>query len=196
MTRDDLIEFETSIAAEFNAGEIRFPVHLESGNEDALIEVFREVRPADWIFGTWRLHIKALLKGVAPEALRAAIHRGESMALRFDQERVYGSAIVTGTLSIALGAAMAIKRGGVDEMVWLFCGDMTAESGQFHECVKYANNFSLPIRFIVEDNQHSVCTRTREVWGSDRDRNGCHRVQRYFYESKWPHAGAGKRVQF
>ncbi len=197
MTRDDLIAFEEGIAAEFNAAQIPYPVHLESGNEDALIEVFREVREQDWVFGTWRLHLKALLKGVAPGALRAAIHRGESMALRFDDERVYGSAIVTGTIPIALGCAMAVKRQGRDELVWCFLGDMAAESGVFHEALKYANNWSLPIRFVVEDNGVSVCTDTRQAWGADLDRNGsARRLRRFHYQSKWPHAGAGERVQF
>ena len=193
----DLKAFEEGIAAEFNAGKIRYPVHLESGNEDALIEVFQEVRPQDWVFGTWRLHLKALLKGVSRETLRAAIHRGESMALRFDDERVYGSAIVTGTISIALGCALAVKRQGKDELVWCFLGDMAAETGAFHEALKYANNWSLPIRFVIEDNGVSVCTDTRKTWGTDLDRNGsARRVRRFHYHSKWPHAGAGERVQF
>ena len=97
MTRDDLVAFEESIAAQFNAGLIKYPVHLESGNEDALIEIFQDVKPADWVFVSWRGHLKALLKGVPREDLKAAIHRGESMALRFPEHRVYGSAIVGGT---------------------------------------------------------------------------------------------------
>ena len=43
-------------------------------------------------------------------------------------------------------------------------GDMTAETGIAHECIKYARNHQLPIRFIVEDNGKSVCTDTREAW--------------------------------
>ena len=197
MNREALIAFEESIAADFNAGLIRYPVHLESGNEEALIEIFREVRPQDWVFTTWRGHLKALLKGVASDDLRAAIHRGESMALRFDDERVYGSAIVGGTVPAALGCAMGIKRKGLDERVWCFVGDMGAEQGIFHEAVKYADNWSLPIRFVVEDNGVSVCTGTRDAWGFDLDRTGGnHRLRRYHYESHWPHAGAGQRVQF
>ena len=197
MTRDDLVAFEEGIAADFNAAKIPYPVHLESGNEDSLIEIFRDVRPQDWVFGTWRLHLKALLKGVSREALSAAIHRGESMALRFDKERVYGSAIVTGTIPIALGCALGIRRKRLDERVWCFIGDMGAETGIFNEAKKYADNWSLPIRFIIEDNGVSVCTDTRDTWGFGLDRTGGnHRVRRYHYESKWPHAGAGQRVQF
>jgi len=194
MTRDDLIAFEESIAAEFNAGLIPYPVHLEQGNEDALIAIFEDVRARDWIFGSWRMHLKALLAGVPAEALRAAIHRGESMALHFPGYRVHGSAIVGGTIPHALGVAMAIARAKRDEMVWCFMGDMTAHTGIAHECIKYSANRDLPIRWVIEDNGVSVCTNTEEVWGPSRTRRD--HVRHYEYRSKWPHAGAGQRVQF
>lgn len=197
MTKDELIAFEESIAEEFNAGKIPYPIHLDNGNEDALIDVFKSVNPQDWVFGSWRLHYKALLKGVPPDELRAAIRRGESMALRFDEQRVYGSAIVGGTIPIALGTALAIKRRGAQEHVWLFVGDMAVESGIFYEVWKYAANFDLPISFVVEDNGVSVCTNTREAWGADEsDGWNLRTMIRFKYQSKYPHAGAGQRVQF
>mgnify|MGYP001593297385 CR=1 FL=1 len=195
MTRDDLIAFEEGIASDFNNGLIRYPIHLDNGNEDALIDIFKDVKPQDWVFVTWRGHYKALLKGVPPEELRAAIHRGESMALKFDKQRVYGSAIVGGTIPIALGTAKAIKRRGADEQVWLFVGDMAAESGIFHEAWMYASNFDLPITFIVEDNGVSVLTNTREAWGAYLP-DAIRPIIRFKYQSKFPHAGAGKRIQF
>jgi pyruvate dehydrogenase E1 component alpha subunit len=195
MTKDDLIAFEESIATDFNAGKIPYPVHLESGNEDELIRIFEDVKSEDWVFTSWRGHLKALLKGVPSEELRAAIYRGESMALRFPEQRVYGSAIVGGTIPIALGIALSINRKGGNERVHCFLGDMTAYTGIFSECLRYANNFALPIRFIIEDNGVSVCTDTRNTWGGEYGFPP-HRVERYEYRSKWPHAGAGKRVQF
>ena len=196
MTRDELIAFEEGIASDFNAGLIRYPVHLESGNEDALIDIFKNVRSQDYVFGSWRLHLKALLKGVPPDEMRAPIHRGESMALRFDKQRVYGSAIVGGTVPIALGTALAIKRSGADERVWLFIGDMAAESGIVHEAIKYATNFNLPLSLVIEDNGVSVCTNTREAWGIGLYSDNLIPVINYKYKSRWPHAGAGQRIQF
>ncbi len=204
MIPDDLIAFETEIATEFNAGEIPYPVHLESGNEEQLIEIFKDVQPNDWIFGSWRLHLKCLLKGVSRETLKEAIRRGESMALRFPKERVYGSAIVGGTVPIALGVALAIKRYKGNSKVWCFLGDMTFRSGIAAECVAYANNFELPITWVVEDNGVSVCTNTSEAWGFSYERGpesstkvfNLGNIRCYEYQSKYPHAGAGKRVQF
>lgn len=195
MTAQELIDFESGIAEEFNAGKIRYPIHLDNGNEDALIDIFKSVKPQDWIFGSWRLHYKALLKGVPPEELRAAIYRGESMALRFDEQRVYGSAIVGGTVPIALGVALAIKQRGKDERVWLFVGDMSAESGIVYEVIKYAANFYLPLTVVIEDNGVSVCTKTVDAWGFITPSISKYTI-RYEYRSKYPHAGAGKRIQF
>ena len=41
---------------------------------------------------------------------------------------------------------------------------MTSETGMMNECYKFAKNHNLPIRFIIEDNNISVCTDTRKTW--------------------------------
>jgi TPP-dependent pyruvate/acetoin dehydrogenase alpha subunit len=201
-TVESLQAFETSIAEEFNAGHIRAPVHLEDGNEAALLDYFRQVKESDWICTTWRAHLKALLKGVPPDELRAEIMAGRSISLCFPQYRIVSSAIAGGILPIAVGIAMGIRRRGGTELVHCFVGDMMSQSGIFFECVNYANNQSLPIQFIVEDNDVSVCTSTDAAWGGKKAwyyKNANFRpglVHYYRYESKYPHAGAGTRVQF
>ena len=40
ITKQDLIEFETNIGNLFNAGKIKAPIHLYSGNEELIMEVF------------------------------------------------------------------------------------------------------------------------------------------------------------
>ena len=120
------------------------------------------------------------------------------MALNFPVEKVYGSAIVGGIIPIALGAAMGIKHRGGEEYVFCFLGDMTSTTGVFRECHEYAINWDLPILFIIEDNTKSVCTDTREVWQRDMldFQLPSPKIISYQYESHWPHAGAGQRVQF
>ena len=76
---------------------------------------------------------------------------------------------------------------------------MTAETGIAHECIKYSINFDLPIKFIVEDNNLSVCTDTRLSWGADKlfyENYNSDKVIFYKYKNKYPHAGAGVRVEF
>ena len=199
MKPEDLIAFEDDIAAAFNAGQIRSPVHLYSGNEEQMIEIFKDIRPQDWVFCSWRSHYQCLLKGVPPAELRKAIFDGRSIALCFAEQRIYSSAIVGGVLPIAVGTALAIKRSGEDARVFAFMGDMTAETGIAHECMKYARNHELPIKFIIEDNGVSTCTDTCEAWGHPRSSFAGYdneRVYYYRYKSKYPHSGAGVRVQF
>ena len=199
MTPEDLIAFETDIAEVFNTGKIRAPVHLYFGNEAQMIEIFRDVKPEDWIFCSWRSHYQCLLKGVPPEEVKAEILAGRSISLCFPKYRVVSSAIVTGVLSIAVGTAMGIKRRGGKARVHCFVGDMTSETGAFHECLKYSTNHQLPIRFIIEDNAKSVCTDTRETWNQPvlTYEDSRHPLVVYYkYQTKYPHAGAGKRVQF
>ena len=79
MDKAALIAFEDEIAALFNAGKIRAPVHLYSGNEEQMLEIFEGVRANDWVLCSWRAHYQCLLKGVPPERVRAEIVAGRSI---------------------------------------------------------------------------------------------------------------------
>jgi pyruvate dehydrogenase E1 component alpha subunit len=201
MTKEALIAFEDEIAGLFNEAQIRAPVHLYYGNEDALIRIFQEfgIGSEDWVLCSWRSHYQCLLKGVPPERLREEIVQGRSISLCFPEYRIFSSAIVTGVLPISVGLGVSIKRRGGKNRVFCFMGDMTSETGSAHECIKYCTQHDLPVHFIVEDNGKSVCTDTRETWNMQTltyQDAGHPKVRYYQYESKYPHAGAGQRVQF
>ena len=92
------------------------------------------------------------------------------------EHKVFSSAIVGGCLSIALGAALGVKKKmekgkilGGDPHVWCFIGDMTASLGQFREVYQYAMNHDLPITFVIEDNGLSTDTVTKEAWNQKED---------------------------
>ena len=194
LTAEELIDFERRIADIYNTGVIKAPVHLSGGNEEQLIGIFKYIDERDWVCSTWRSHYHCLLKGVSPEQLEEDIRAGLSITLCYPEQRVITSAIVGGIIPISLGIALGIKRRGGTERVWVFIGDMTAETGIAYECQKYAENWDLPIRFRVERNKKSVGTLTREVWGKEpwcwSKGNG------YDYELPWPHAGAGRWIEF
>jgi hypothetical protein len=44
ITKKELIEFEQDIADSFNAGIIKAPIHLYDGNEDQMLEIFKEIQ--------------------------------------------------------------------------------------------------------------------------------------------------------
>lgn len=193
-SEQDLVEFEDSIVQAWETAQIRGPVHLSSGNEAPLIEIFKRIKPTDWVFSTWRSHYHAMLKGVEPEKIRQQILAGKSISVCSIDDRFYSSAIVGGTLSIALGVAMAIKQANESTQVWCFIGDMSFESGLFYETHKYARNFDLPIRFVIENNGVSTYTPTDIAWGGIREIPND--VIHYDYKSKYPHYGTGKWVVF
>jgi len=199
MNKKDLINFENDIANIFNSGKIRAPIHLYSNNEDFLIKFFKKIKKNDWVFCSWRSHYQCLLKGVPAKILKKEILDGKSISLCFPEYKIYSSAIVGGSIPIAVGLALSLKRKKQKDKVYCFMGDMTSETGIAHECIKYSRNYKLPIHFIIEDNSKSVCTDTRKTWSTKKlsyQNKSDKYVTYYKYKLKYPHAGAGKRVQF
>jgi len=198
-TIQKLEEFETQIAELFNAGMIKAPVHLSDGSEAALIEIFKEIKSEDYVFCSWRSHYQCLLKGVPASEVMDEIMIGHSISLGFPEYRVFSSAIVGGQVPIAVGAAKAEKMKNSGAHVWCFLGDMTSETGISQTSIRYAETHDLPITFIIEDNGISVLTDTRDVWASKtlrfNERESL-KVRSFSYKSKYPHSGAGVRVQF
>ena len=206
MNKQQLIEFEEEIATLFNSAKIRAPIHLYANNEENIMRVFEKIDSKnDWVCCTWRNHYQALLKGVPANLLREKIIEGKSMVMNLPEYKFICSSIVGGIPSIATGLALAAKLRNSGEHVWCWAGDMSAETGAWAEAYKYSIAQDLPITFIVEDNELSVMTPTREVWGDKKwylpDSAGDyyespHLIYYKYKNQKYPHAGAGIRVQF
>ncbi len=194
MNKKDLINFEEEIKKIYENGKIRAPIHLSGNNETQLIKIFKKIRKNDWVFSSWRNHYHALLKGIPRTWLKKEIIAGRSMGINNKKYKFYSSAIVGGILPIALGVAKSIKIKKQRAKVWVFIGDMTFETGTFHECYKFSKNMKLPIKFVVEDNNMSTNTPTNKVWVKKskvpKD------VIKYEYKRKYPHHGTGGWVLF
>ena len=194
MNKKDLIDFEKRVQDVYESGKIKAPVHLSGNNEDQLIKIFKKIHKDDWVFSSWRNHYHALLHGFNPEKLFNLIVEGRSMGINSLEDRFYSSSIVGGSLPIALGVAQSIKLKKETSKVWCFIGDMTFETGTFHECYKYARNFDLPIEFVVEDNNMSTNTPTDLTW--NKKSKIPNDVHFYEYERNFPHHGTGNWVLF
>lgn len=202
ITKEFLENFEKEIAEIYATGIIKAPVHLRSGREDSLIEIFKNeaIGADDYIFGYWDAHELALLKGVPREEVKQAIIKGNSISLCFPEYKVLCSGIVGSLMGAATGVAWAMKNQGKKGRAYCFCGDMSAETGIFHEAVKYAYNFDLPAKFIVCDNGLSVMTNTREVWGSEEPwfvgTKYESKIIYFKYTNAYPHSGLGWKIKF
>tara|TARA_B100001057_G_scaffold73832_1_gene68236 strand:- start:13388 stop:13981 length:594 start_codon:yes stop_codon:yes gene_type:complete len=196
ITKKELLDFELDIKKVYESGKIRAPIHLSGNNEAQLIKIFKKIKKNDWVFSTWRNHYHALLKGIPKEWLKKEIVAGRSMGINNIKHKFYSSAIVAGIIPIALGVAKSIKLKNKKKTskVWVFIGDMTFETGMFHECYKYAKNHKLPLKFVVEDNGLSTNTPTNKVWikKSIKPKD----VIYYKYKRKFPHHGTGGWILF
>ena len=181
ITKSDLIRFENKIAKMFRQKKIRVPIHLSGGNEDELIQIFKKIKRCDYIFSTHRGHYHYLLHGGNPARIINNILRSPmgSMHTIDPKLQFYASAIVSGTAAIACGVALALKMKGSKQKVWCFLGDGATDEGFYWEAKHYAQANDLPITYIIEDNDRSVCSS---------------KVERYCYTAKWPHAGVGEFI--
>lgn len=193
MDKQGLIDFEEEIKELFLNKKIRSPVHLSKGNEVPLIEIFKQIRSEDWVFSTHRSHYHALLKGISTQWLSNEILENRSIHIFNKEHNFFSSAIVGGSLPIALGTALALNMKKSKQWVWVFVGDMAAETGAFHECTKYATRHDLPITFVVEDNGLSTNTPTQVVWGRRKSKEN---IIRYKYRRGVPHVGVEQWVTF
>jgi len=196
ISKDELIAFETEIANLFLEKKIRAPIHLSKGNEDQLIEIFRnyEIGKDDWVFSTHRSHYHALLKGIPKDWLRQEILYNRSIHIFNKEYNFFSSAIVGGVCPIAVGVALGVKKKETHRRVFCFIGDMASRTGIFDESVRWAGFKNLPIWWIIEDNGFSTDTPTKEAWGPDTIKTD--NIIGYKYERGYPHVGAGIWVTF
>ena len=161
VTKEQLIQFEEKIEDLFNKKHIKAPIHLYHGNEDQMLKIFENIDVKnDWVFCTWRNHYQALCKDIPSELIESEIIKGKSMVMNLPEYKFLCSSIVGGITPIAAGTALALKLKNSNSKVWCFLGDMSAETGAFHESYKYSLNFDLPITWVIEDNKKSVLTPT------------------------------------
>jgi acetoin:2,6-dichlorophenolindophenol oxidoreductase subunit alpha len=74
------------------------------------------------------------------------------------------SSIVGGGIPIGTGLGLAIKMKKEDRVSVVFFGDGAADEGVFYESVNFAILKKLPVIFVLENNQFSVCSRVSARW--------------------------------
>jgi len=143
-------------------GLIGGPVHLGAGQEAIAVGVSNALRATDRIFGAHRSHSHLLAMGSSLHGLFAEVlgketglsrGMGGSMHL-WDQPRgFYGSVpIVAGTVSLAVGAAMAARMQASDDVGVAYFGDGAIEEGVVHESLNLAKVTRAPVLFVCENN--------------------------------------------
>ena len=153
---------EQQLALGRKNGLIGGPVHLGVGQEAIAVGISQNLKKTDRVFGNHRSHSHLLALNPDFYKLFAEVlgketgfskGMGGSMHL-FDQSNgFYGSTpIVAGTVSLAVGAAMASKMQNLKDIGVSYIGDGAVEEGVVHECFNLAKVLKAPILFVIENN--------------------------------------------
>lgn len=159
-------ECEESLVEYIDSGEVRCPVHLCSGQEAVAVGVTAALDAKDTVFGSHRSHGHYLAKTGDLEGLVSEIFcresgcsggRGGSMHLCNPEKGFLGSApIVSGTIALAVGSALASKVRNDGTVAVSFFGDGAAGEGVLYESLNFAALKKLPVLFICENNLYST----------------------------------------
>jgi pyruvate dehydrogenase E1 component alpha subunit len=72
------------------------------------------------------------------------------------------SAVVGGSVPIAVGMGLALKQKETDDICISFTGDAGTEEGAYYESLNLAALLNVPVLFVVENNSYSTLTALRK----------------------------------
>ena len=164
---------EESFVEPILGGEIKCPVHLCTGQEAAAVGICSALEKYDYVFGNHRSHGHYLAMGGDVKSLVAEVYtkksgcskgRGGSMHITAKEQGFVGSVpIVAGTISLALGAALAAKTRKEAKVAVSFFGDGATGEGTLYESLNFAALKKLPIIFVCENNLYSTHLPVQEI---------------------------------
>jgi acetoin:2,6-dichlorophenolindophenol oxidoreductase subunit alpha len=153
-------------------GDVCTPCHLYSGQEAIATGLCAALMKGDCVFGCHRSHGHYLAKGGSLKAMMAEIYckeagcsggRGGSMHLIDPDVGMMGSApIVAGTISLAVGAALAASIRKDGRVSVSFFGDGATGEGVLYESINFAALKRLPVIFACENNLYATHMPIRE----------------------------------
>lgn len=154
--------FEEKIQQLFADKVLHGTTHLYTGEEAVATGVCCALREGDQITSTHRGHGHTIAWGADINGLMAEMFgretgicggRGGSMHFADPQAGNLGqNGVVAGGLPLAVGAALAAKMQGIQQVAACFFGDGATNEGTFHESMNLAAVWELPVIFVCEDN--------------------------------------------
>jgi TPP-dependent pyruvate/acetoin dehydrogenase alpha subunit len=145
--------------------QIRFPFHFCHGQECVPAALYYLLKKKDYLFSHHRSHGYYLAKKCPPKKLFSELYGKSTGAnggvagsqdISFSSNNFYSGAILTGSVSIAVGTALSIKIDKKKNVVVSAFGDAATDQGVFWESINYSSLHRLQILFICENNNLSV----------------------------------------
>lgn len=146
--------------------QVKTPCHLYIGQEAVATGVCLNLEKGDQVFSTHRSHGHYLAKGGDLKKFMAEIFcridgcskgRGGSMHISDPEQGLPGSsAIVGGSIPLAVGAAMGFWMQDKKNVSVVFFGDGVTNEGVLYESLNFAALKKLPVLFVCENNFYST----------------------------------------
>lgn len=130
----------------------------------------------DWGFPYYRDMCYTISLGVKPEDIFLGflgkaddpMTGGRQMACHWSTKEgnVPTQSSPTGTQFLqAVGAALSLKKRGINGVVYVSSGEGTTSQGEFHEAVNWASREKLPVVFVIENNKWAISVPVQDQSG-------------------------------
>ncbi len=160
--------FEEKAGQLYGMGLIGGFCHLYIGQEAVVVGLEAVAEEGDRRITTYRDHGHMLACGMDANGVMAELTgreggyskgKGGSMHMFSADKRFYGGhGIVGANVPLGAGLAFADKYMGNDRVTFTYFGDGAANQGQVYETYNMAQLWSLPVVFVIENNQYAMGT--------------------------------------
>ena len=177
-SKDDLLKyyremllirrFEEKAGQLYGLGLIGGFCHLYIGQEAVVVGLEAAAKQGDKRLTSYRDHGHMLACGMDPKGVMAELTgriggyskgKGGSMHMFSREKHFYGGHGIVGA-QVPLGAGLAFSDWykGNDNVTFTYFGDGAANQGQVYETYNMAELWSLPVIFVIENNQYAMGT--------------------------------------
>src|SRR5579859_319304 len=160
--------FEERAGQLYGMGLIGGFCHLYIGQEAIAVGMQAAKREGDQVITGYREHGHMLAAGVEPRLIMAELTgraegvshgKGGSMHMFSTKNGFYGGhGIVGAQVSLGTGLALADRYRGDGKVAFVYFGDGAANQGQVYESFNMAELWSLPVVYVIENNQYAMGT--------------------------------------
>lgn len=160
--------FEEKAGQLYGMGLIGGFCHLYIGQEAVVTGISSVQEKQDTVVTAYRDHAHMLACGMDPNGIMAELTgreggysrgKGGSMHMFSKEEGFFGGhGIVGASTAIGTGLGFAHKYKGDNGVAVAYMGDGASNQGQVAECYNMAALWSLPVLFVIENNQYGMGT--------------------------------------
>ena len=160
--------FEEKAGQLYGMGLIGGFCHLYIGQEAVVIGMQNAIGEGDAVITSYRDHGHMLACGMEAKGIMAELTgridgfshgKGGSMHMFSVEKNFFGGhGIVGAQVPIGTGVAFANKYRGNDRVCLTYFGDGSANQGQVYEAFNMAQLWSLPVIYVIENNEYAMGT--------------------------------------